>query len=49
MMPSKQEKMAQFLQELDTFLESVGSWDVINRGFMPASYLGTYKGGGVLA
>lgn len=49
MMLSKQEKTAQFLRELDTFLESVESRDVINRGFMPASYLGIYKGGGVLA
>ena len=40
-MLSKQEKTAQFLQELDTFLESLGSRDVINRGFMPVSYLGT--------
>ena len=30
-------------------LESVGPRDVINRGFLPASYLGIYKGGGVLA
>ena len=28
MMPSKQEKAAQFLQELDTFLESFGPQDV---------------------
>lgn len=49
MMLSKQEKAEQFMQELDMLLESVGPQDVINRGFLPASYLGIYKGRGVLA